>query len=131
MVGYKQNSRLIYVPTNNSYFPYFIPIVQFAMDPSVFLMTFNSLVIPKVAENMEVKKAGTNSPSEGSITPALYVPLWLGAIDVMRIVKSTWHWGMDSKKGSATKIFNLEFAFAFLFQFSIEGMVAFFLYANC
>ena len=89
MVCYKQNSRLTYVPTNNSYFPYFIPIVQFAMDPSVFLMTFNSLVIPKVAENMEVKKAGTNSPSEGSITPALYVPLWLGAIDVMRIVKST------------------------------------------
>ena len=27
------------------------------MEPSVFLMTFNSFVIPKVAENMEVKKA--------------------------------------------------------------------------
>ena len=89
MVGYKQNSRLTYVPTNNSYFPYFIPIVQFAMDPSVFLMTFNSLVIPKVAENMEVKKAGKNSPSEGLITPALYVPLCPGAVDVMRIAKST------------------------------------------
>ena len=61
MVGYKQNSRLTYVPTNNSYFPYFIPIVQFAMDPNVFLMTFKSLVIPKVAENMEVKKVAMNS----------------------------------------------------------------------
>ena len=61
MVCYKQNSRLTYVPTNNSYFPYFIPIVQFAMDPNGFLMTFKNLVIPKVAENMEVKKVTMNS----------------------------------------------------------------------
>ena len=81
MVGCKQNSRLTYIPTNNLYFPYFLPIVQFAMEPSVFLMTFNSLVIPKVAENMEVKKVGKNSPWEGSITPSLYVPLCVRTTD--------------------------------------------------
>ena len=70
MDGYKQNSRLTYVPTNNTYFPYFIPIVQFAMDPSVFLMTFNSFVIPKVAENTEVKKVAVKN--EPPITPLLY-----------------------------------------------------------
>ena len=65
-------------------------------------MTFNSFVIPKVAENMEVKKAGKNSPSKGSITPLLYL-LAPRPVDASRIVKSTWHWGMDSKNGSAKK----------------------------
>ena len=114
MDGYKQNSRLTYVPTNNSYFPYFIPIVQFAMDPNGFLVTFNSFVIPKVAENMEVKKVAVKK-YEPSYAPTLYLSLlreWSKA-DAIRIVRSTWHWGMDSKNGSATKRFNLEFAFAF------------------
>ena len=93
----------------------------------MFLMTFNSFVIPKVAENMEVKKAGKNSPLVGSITPSLYVsPLFIPYSDTIRIVRSIWHWGMDSKNGSATNRFDLEFAFAFFFQFSTKGMLAFF-----
>ena len=132
MVGYKQNSRLTYVPTNNLYFPYFIPIVQFAMDPNGFLMAFNSFVIPKVAENMEVKKAGKNSPLVGSITPTLYVSsLTIPYTDVIRIVRSIWHWGMDSKNGSATNRFDLEFAFAFFFNSAQRVCLLFFLYANC
>ena len=70
----------------------------------MFLITFNSLVIPKVAENMEVKKVAMNS------LLAITAP-WLILLlppsdlrrDAIRIVRSTWHWGMDSKNGSATK----------------------------
>ena len=95
----------------------------------MFLMTFNSLVIPKVAENMEVKKAGKNSPLVGSITPSLYVsPLSIPYSDAIRIVRSIWHWGMDSKNGSATNRFDLEFAFAFFVSIQHKRYGCFFFY---
>ena len=85
------------------------------MDPSVFLITFNNLVIPKVAENIEVKKVAMNSLPPTAPWLILLLPPSDLRRDAIRIVRSTWHWGMDSKNGSATKI---EFVFAFLFQFS-------------
>ena len=66
----------------------------------MFLRTFNSFVIPKVAENIEVTKVAMNS--ELPTTNKLYLsgpPLY----DATRIVRSTWHWGIASKNGSANK----------------------------
>ena len=82
----------------------------------------SSLLIPKLADNIDERKVAKKKGSEVSTTPT---PLLFGIFtsitgkDWIRITRSTCDWGIDSKKGSGKEKYSIRNTSASIWKHSV------------